>query len=174
MTKKAKKRRPVTISTKTAITRLDTMMLPIRREIADANRIVAALEAGNDVVGTMKDRNIQGAASYNTIDAALVLNSRCILLGFSMQDRGPGLRTRATSHPSRLWSGSCDRSDAKRLQRSEREKHQMRLAESAFSNRTALLPPNAHRKSTPKRSRVLVVQARKQSDRHETPTWRTH
>lgn len=47
------------------------MMRTVGREVAQANRIIAALEAGNDVVGAMIDRNIQGAKTYNTIKRSL-------------------------------------------------------------------------------------------------------
>lgn len=66
-----RRKRPVTLTTSEALARLDKMMPLIRANIEQALRIEATLEAGNNVVDKMPDRELPGAAAYNVIKASL-------------------------------------------------------------------------------------------------------
>lgn len=69
--KKSKRKKPVTISTNEALSKIDRMMPILYNNIYNAIRIEATLEAGNDLVGSLKDKSISGAEAYNTIKNSL-------------------------------------------------------------------------------------------------------
>lgn len=66
-----KKKKPARISTTDAITRLDKMMPILHQNVVNALRIEATLEAGNEVVGLMPDKQFPGADAYNAIKQSL-------------------------------------------------------------------------------------------------------
>ncbi|MBX5272621.1 hypothetical protein HJB99_28835 [Rhizobium sp. NLR17b] len=67
----ARKKKRSTLTTAEAVARLDRMLPILRRNVINALRIEATLEAGNNVVGSMEDRSIPGAGTYNTIKQSL-------------------------------------------------------------------------------------------------------
>ncbi|MCK8780838.1 hypothetical protein M0654_12670 [Rhizobium sp. NTR19] len=66
-----KKRKRQTITTSDAIERIDRMVPILYRNVVNAIRIEATLEAGNEVVGSMSDKGFSGAGAYNAIKQSL-------------------------------------------------------------------------------------------------------
>lgn len=66
-----KKRKRHTITTAEAVGRIDSMIPILYRNVVNAIRIEATLEAGNDIVGSMADKSFAGAGAYNAIKQSL-------------------------------------------------------------------------------------------------------
>ncbi|MBB2969814.1 hypothetical protein [Mesorhizobium sp. RMAD-H1] len=71
MAKKAKRKKPNVIGTKAAVAKLDRMMPILEKNIVGALMIEVTLEAGNDIVLAMPDKDIPGADAYNQIRHSL-------------------------------------------------------------------------------------------------------
>ncbi|UVK53414.1 hypothetical protein DBIPINDM_006906 [Mesorhizobium sp. AR02] len=66
-----KRKKRATITTTGAISRLDRMIPILYRNVVNAIRIEATMEAGNEVVGLMPDKTFAGADAYNVIKQSL-------------------------------------------------------------------------------------------------------
>lgn len=66
-----RKKKRTTITTDEAVARIDKMVPILHRNVINAIRIEATMEAGNDVIGSMKDKSFAGAGAYNTIKQSL-------------------------------------------------------------------------------------------------------
>ncbi|RJG43724.1 hypothetical protein [Mesorhizobium sp. DCY119] len=70
----AKKKKRVLLSKADAIARLDKMMPILYRNVVNAIRIEATMEAGNSVVQAMPDKAFPGADAFNTIMQSLAFD----------------------------------------------------------------------------------------------------
>lgn len=72
--KRRKRKKPITISTAEAMSRLRRMLVLIEKDAIQAVRIEAALEAGNDRVAALKVKSVPGVDAYNTIRRSLAMD----------------------------------------------------------------------------------------------------
>ncbi|MBX5212337.1 hypothetical protein [Rhizobium sp. NZLR11] len=70
----AKKKKLVLLSTIDAMARLDRMMPILYRNIVNAIRIEATMEAGNSIIPTMPDKAFPGAHAFNAIMQSLAFD----------------------------------------------------------------------------------------------------
>lgn len=69
-----KKKKRILLTTTQAVARIDSMMPILYRNIQNALRIEATMEAGNSIVQTMPDKRIPGAGAFNTIMQSLAFD----------------------------------------------------------------------------------------------------
>lgn len=70
----AKKKKTVLLSKADAIARLDTMIPILYRNIVNAIRIEATMEAGNALIQTLPEKALPGADAFNTIMQSLAFD----------------------------------------------------------------------------------------------------
>jgi hypothetical protein len=70
----AKRRKVVRISTAQAVSRLDMMIPVLYRNVVNAIRIEATMEAGNALVQTLTEKSFPGADAFNCIMQSLALD----------------------------------------------------------------------------------------------------
>jgi hypothetical protein len=69
-----KKKKPVLLTKKEALARLDAMMPVLHRNILNALRIEATMETGNSLIQTLDDKNLPGADAFNAIMQSLAFD----------------------------------------------------------------------------------------------------